>query len=850
MQPKATIFEFTSYTFEPDKKRILFSYKTVFNGQDPLVFTETITLPKIPNLQGLPKEVIKKLLESLHLMLGISYYKFYCPPLIKFGNESEVSPKADATKVTTPYKLSKKEADFWNTIYKKGLGEFFYVNKLNPNNSPKFPYHKNVKEVSCSLGKNNKCLVGMGGGKDSIVAAQLLKEGKFDIEAFVVATNKESPLVKKIIKTANIKSLTIGRRLDKKVFQQHQYNGHIPISAIYAFLGVLSAVLYRYSYVIMGNEHSSNFGNLTYKGLEINHQWSKSFEFETLFQDYIKNSVTGDVFYFSLLRSFYEIRIVKLFSRQRKYFPYFSSCNKNFTLVGNKNNTLWCGQCAKCVFVFTLLSAFLEKKTLLSIFKKNLYQDQSLLPSFKDILGMGAAKPFDCVGTFQEAQTALVLAGKNFKDDFIVRHLANKAVYHKEVFNTNKNSCIPEAFKFLGMESALIMGFGKEGEISKKYLKKIYPKLRIGIADQKEGSGYLEKQKEFDMAIKTPGIKKELVTIPYTTATNTFFSKTKGKHTIIGVTGSKGKSTTSTLIYGILKQAHKPVELLGNIGKPMLQALLKPIKKDTVFVLELSSAQLDDLVFSPDIAVVTNLFPEHMDYHGNVKNYYQAKQNIIRFQNKNDYVIYNPKNKLSLGWLKNYQGKPIPFAKDIPVKDSDIPLLGEHNKDNIKAAICVAKLFNIPDAVIKNTIIKFKGLPHRLEFIGNYQGILFYDDAISTTPDSTIMAIKAIPNIGTIFLGGTDRGYDFTPLEKTIKKYNIKNIVLFPESGTRMLKNTEGLNILKTNSMEQAVLFAYRHTKPGQVCLLSCASPSYSLWKNFEQKGNIFKKSVKKLSKL
>src|SRR3989344_324680 len=779
MQPKATIFEFTSYTFEPDKKRILFSYKTVFNGQDPLVFTETITLPKIPNLQGLPKEVIKKLLESLHLMLGISYYKFYCPPLIKFGNESEVSPKADATKVTTPYKLSKKEADFWNTIYKKGLGEFFYINKLHPNISPKFPYHKNVKEVSYSLEKNNKCLVGIGGGKDSIVAAELLKEGKFDIEAFVVATNKESPLIKKIIKTANIKSLTIKRQLDQKVFQPHQYNGHIPISAIYAFLGVLSAVLYRYSYVIMGNEHSSNFGNLTYKGLEINHQWSKSFEFETLFQDYIKNSVTGDVFYFSLLRSFYEIRIVKLFSRQRKYFPYFSSCNKNFTLVGNKNNTLWCGQCAKCVFVFTLLSAFLEKKTLLSIFKKNLYQDQSLLPSFKDILGMGAAKPFDCVGTFQEAQTALVLAGKNFKDDFIVRHLANKAVYHKEVFNTNKNSCIPEAFKFLGMETALIMGFGKEGEISKKYLKKIYPKLRIGIADQKEGSGYLEKQKEFDMAIKTPGIKKE-----------------------------------------------------------------------PVFVLELSSAQLDDLVFSPDIAVVTNLFPEHMDYHGNVKNYYQAKQNIIRFQNKNDYVIYNPKNKLSLGWLKNYQGKPIPFAKDIPVKDSDIPLLGEHNKDNIKAAICVAKLFNIPDAVIKNTIIKFKGLPHRLEFIGNYQGILFYDDAISTTPDSTIMAIKAIPNIGTIFLGGTDRGYDFTPLEKTIKKYNIKNIVLFPESGTRMLKNTEGLNILKTNSMEQAVLFAYRHTKPGQVCLLSCASPSYSLWKNFEQKANAFKKSVKKLAKL
>ena len=132
--------------------------------------------------------------------------------------------------------------------------------------------------------------------------------------------------------------------------------------------------------------------------------------------------------------------------------------------------------------------------------------------------------------------------------------------------------------------------------------------------------------------------------------------------------------------------------------------------------------------------------------------------------------------------------------------------------------------------------------------MGNFKGIIFYDDAISTTPDSTIMAIKSLPKIGTIFLGGQDRGYKFSKLDKIIKKYKIKNIVLFPETGNKILKSTEGLNILETESMEEAVKFAYKYTPKGEICLLSCASPSYSLWKNFEEKGDQFKSLVKKFS--
>ena len=813
-----TVFEFTSYSYEPAKRRVVFNYKTHFAGKDAIVWTEIITLPAAPKNQ-----IPKKLLESLHLILGISYYKFYLG------------------EVKLPYKSSKEEADFWSTVYKKGLGEFFYKNNLDPKVSPKFPSASSLRGTSKQsrllhfVRNDEKCLVGIGGGKDSIVSAELLKQNGFAFDSFAIETNKESPLIKNIAKIIGKPHLKIQRTLDEKVFKQHRYNGHIPISAMYAFLGIFMCIAYGYKYFIVSNEYSSNFGNVKYKGLDVNHQWSKSFEFETLFQNYIKKFISPDVGYFSLLRPFSELRIVKLFSKYKKYFPYFSSCNRNFTFKGIDSGGLWCKKCAKCVFAFTLLSAYLPKKELLEIFGKNLYEDEGLLPLFKDILGLGVMKPFDCVGTFEEAQTALSLA----KDKAVLSHaeglllhIAKRIKFHSETLKTQKENAIPHEFKFLGMENALILGYGKEGKVTEKYLKKYYPKLKIGVGDETRDKSYLKKQNDFDIAIKTPGIKKELVTIPYTTATNIFFSKVKGnpstplraRNLIIGVTGSKGKSTTSSLIYHILKTAKKDVEFLGNIGRPMLERLLKPISKSAIFVLELSSYQLDDIAYSPDIAVITSLFPEHMDFHGNLQNYYNAKRNIFLFQTKGEHLIDRPKAK------KRYKTN----------------LLGEHNQNNIEAAVQVAKILKIPEAAIRKSVATFQPLEHRLEPVGKYKDIIFYNDANAATPEATIGAIKALKNVDTIFLGGQDRGYNFTQLEKVIRKHKIKNVVLFPDSGGTILKIHKGLNVLKTKSMADAVKFAYQHTQKGNICLLSCASPSYSLWKNFEVKGDEFKKFVKK----
>jgi len=435
----------------------------------------------------------------------------------------------------------------------------------------------------------------------------------------------------------------------------------------------------------------------------------------------------------------------------------------------------------------------------------------------------------------------------------------------------------------------LILGFGVEGKDAYCYLKKKYPLATFAIADRNEiiipsknvklfcGKNYLRKINDYDLILKSPGIPSSLKEIKkaekngavITTLANIFFNECKGK--IIGVTGTKGKSTTATLIYKILKEAKKDAYLVGNIGNTPLKYLNSNFGKHKIFVYELSSYQLSTLKKSPNISVFLSIFPDHMPYHGSFKNYRDSKANIAKFQDKNDYFIYNSGYEFIDELAKNSKGKTIDYKNACLIKDNaiyygnekiiylkEIKLLGEHNIENIFACICVAKIFKIPADVISKAIKNFRCLEHRLELVGNYQGITFYDDAISTTPESTIAAIEVFKDkLGTIFLGGEDRGYIFSALAKKIADYNVQNIVLFPETGEKIqqkiieIYNKKRIKLprfLKTKSMEEAVKFAYKHTPPGRICLLSTASPSYSVFKNFIEKGNLFKEEVKKNS--
>ena len=445
------------------------------------------------------------------------------------------------------------------------------------------------------------------------------------------------------------------------------------------------------------------------------------------------------------------------------------------------------------------------------------------------------------------------------------------------------------SINYLKNKKILILGFGREGKDTLFFLRKIFPKKPLAIADKNDfksrdektktllkkskdidfefGKNYLKNLKKYDIIIKSPGIPPYLPEIKkylkgggvIASQSEIFLENCPGK--IIGVTGTKGKSTTASLIYKILKTAGFKASLVGNIGKPVLSSLLRAGRED-VFVYELSSHQLLNIKKSPRIAVFLNIYPEHLDYYPSFKDYFLAKSNITDFQTKSDYFIYNESQKQIKNLAKKSKAKKIPFNPikvEKIIKTNEIPLKGDFNLVNIKASIAVSKVLGVSDKIIKKAIKNFKPLPHRLEFVGKYKGINFYDDAISTIPQATMAAMEALGNdVETIFLGGFERNIGFTELAQKVLKSKIKNIVFFPTTGKRIWESIKKAarkervkyspNILFTDSMEKAVRFSYLKTEEGKICLLSTASSSFSIFKDYEEKGDLFKKYVKKLA--
>lgn len=404
----------------------------------------------------------------------------------------------------------------------------------------------------------------------------------------------------------------------------------------------------------------------------------------------------------------------------------------------------------------------------------------------------------------------------------------------------------------------LILGFAREGKSVFNFLRKNDSSLNITIWDQKNVDGAIKvgEWKEiknwdkFDVIIKSAGIPLKNLPVEIfpklTSETQIFFDMCPSE--IIGITGTKGKSTTTALIHEILKAAGKKTVLVGNIGKPALD-YLDEIDKDTIVVFELSSHQLQTLTVSPHIAVFTNVYPEHLDYYLDFNNYTKAKVNITKFQTENDYFIFNKNFPIKSKAIK------IPFGKDIKIKSQ---LLGEHNLYNISAAKKVADIYKISDGVFKKAVANFRPLGHRLELIGEFRGVKFYDDSLATIPEATIAAINALGDkINTIILGGFDRGIDFTILAQKILNTNIINLILFPTTGEKIWDKileidptaVRKFKSIKVQNMEEAVKASYKFTTSRKVVLLSCASTSFNLFKDYADRGSQFKEWVVKLGK-
>ncbi len=380
-------FIFEDYRFDPTAKKIELDYS--LDGE--VKFTESYALQF--DFVELNEAAVDRAVFALWIMAGVSYYKAALPDeiVVKKGG------------------LSEKQADFFSKTYRLGLGEFFYRNQL-PVKDIRFPYGKHDESVSVDGLKGS--LVPVGGGKDSIVSVELMRKVAASITTWRVGQNE---LVKPLLEVMQTEHFDVARTISSNLIElngQGAYNGHVPITAILSCLAVVCALLSGRQDVAFSNEWSAGEGNVEYQGVQINHQYSKTLEFERDFQEYLANFVTPSVRYFSVLRPLSELRISEIFCSKYmgKYAGTFSSCNRNFK-QGNEHPFTWCGECPKCAFVFLVFSPFVPKAKLIDLFGgRNLFESSQLAQTYQELLGLTGHKPFECVGEIQECRQAVVMA--------------------------------------------------------------------------------------------------------------------------------------------------------------------------------------------------------------------------------------------------------------------------------------------------------------------------------------------------------------------------------------------------------------------------------------------------------
>jgi UDP-N-acetylmuramoylalanine--D-glutamate ligase len=410
-------------------------------------------------------------------------------------------------------------------------------------------------------------------------------------------------------------------------------------------------------------------------------------------------------------------------------------------------------------------------------------------------------------------------------------------------------------------KAAAVLGLGLEGKDLKSFLSK--EKAIITVFDRSaDGENYLKKGlKNFDIIFRSPGVYRYLPDIieaeksgvQVSSAIKLFFRLSPAK--IIGVTGTKGKGTTSTLIYKIMKKAGKDVYLAGNIGKPYLK-LLPKLNVDSWVIMEMSSFQLIDLDMSPHIAVVLNITQDHLDWHKDIREYLEAKRNIVRHQKSTDFAVINEEYQTSKNFAKDINGKVIFFSKNKleSIYKKDLILRGEHNLENIAAAVKVCHILKIDDDVIQGVVSDFKGLEHRLELVKEVNGVTFYNDSFATGPQPTIAAVKSFTEPLTLILGGYDKGLDYGEIIKMFSRTpNLLNIILIGDLAKKLdellVKFDYPGKIINMGKkrMPEIVSKALAITPKRGVVLLSPAAASFDMFANYKERGELFKKAVNSL---
>ena len=424
-----------------------------------------------------------------------------------------------------------------------------------------------------------------------------------------------------------------------------------------------------------------------------------------------------------------------------------------------------------------------------------------------------------------------------------------------------------------------IVGFGREGKSTYKFIRKYLNNQELEILDGNEkllelneelksdknlkiitGKNYLDNLEKYDLIIKSPGVKfKDLDISKFEDKITSQLGLTLDfyKQNVIGITGTKGKSTTTSLIFKVLKDQGYDAYLLGNIGIPIFDYIEK-FNENSKLVIEMAALQLEYVKTSPHIGIILNLFEEHLDFFKSKEHYFLAKLNMFKYQDNSDYGLYTSSNETLDKYVQNgnYITNLIDINKELKIENnyviydnkkiydsnSERLLLGKHNLTNIMFVLRLSELLKLDLQKTVNTINQFKPLEHRMEYVATINGVKYYNDAIATIPEATINCVEALKDVDTIIFGGMDRGIDYNDLIDFFNKSKIKNFICMPDTGYKIGKEIKSKNVYMVETLEDAVKKAKEVTK--NICVMSPAASSYNAFKNFEEKGRIYKELI------
>jgi hypothetical protein len=414
----------TSWTFERDAIR---AFRFVRCGFDPATgiahlayafddgpeLVETVTVPGAPfDLDAARLAAARQALQLLHLIAGVSYYKAAVPAGIRIEGDP----------------IDADTAAFLDSVYLNGLGEFAYRNGLDLHGRIRFPADAEAAAPAPALGLRRHALVAIGGGKDSLVSIEALRGAGVDQTVTWIGG---SQLIAACAAHTGLPTMNIGRQLAPQLFEynrQGAWNGHIPVTAVNSAILAFAAVLHGVDQVVFSNERSASYGSIIPGTGEVNHQWSKGWAFESALGDWLQRHVAADLHYYSLLRPLSELAVARQFARVSRYDAHFSSCNRNFHILGERPASRWCGVCPKCHFVFLALAPFMPKPRLVGIIGRNLLDDPEQTAGFDALLEYQDHKPFECVGEGRESRAAMAaLAGRpEWREDTLVERFSQE----------------------------------------------------------------------------------------------------------------------------------------------------------------------------------------------------------------------------------------------------------------------------------------------------------------------------------------------------------------------------------------------------------------------------------------